>query len=289
MSTIKAFIKKHSVLTYYILTFAISWGGIFLLSAPYGMPATSEQFNEVWAIVLLPLFLGPSIAGILLTGLVHGRAGYRELRSRLLRWRVSARWYAVALFTAPLLITPILMALSLISPAYLPDIFTTADKGSLLLTGLVVGLVFGGFMEELGWTGFATLELRQKYAVATVGLIIGILHAVWHFLPTFWGSGNSYGELDLLLLLPPCFFYAGVLPPFRMLMVWVHDNTESLFVPMLMHASLSASTQFILSPAVGGVSLVIYYLVLTAAMWIVVAVVQRQQTMTRQAQGTLPG
>jgi hypothetical protein len=49
------------------------------------------------------MLAGPSVAGILLTGLVSGRAGLRELLSRLLRWRVGAGWYAVALFPAPLL------------------------------------------------------------------------------------------------------------------------------------------------------------------------------------------
>jgi len=274
MRTIKAFIVKHPVLTYYILTFAISWGGVLILGAPYGMPATSEQFQKVWPIVFVPYFLGPSISGVLMTGLVHGRAGLRELLSRLLRWRVSARWYAVALLTAPLLIAPTLLALSLISPEYLPDIVTTGDKAGLLLMGIAVGLVEGGFLEELGWTGFATPELRRRYAVLTTGLIVGFLHAVWHFLPSFWGSGDSSGALSLLLLLPPCLFYVGVLPAYRVLMVWVHDRTAgSLPVVMLMHASLTASTLFILAPAARGIPLIVYYVVLTAVMWAVVAAV----------------
>ena len=274
MRTIKAFIVKHPVLTYYILTFAISWGGVLILGAPYGMPTTSEQFQKVWPIVFVPYFLGPSISGVLMTGLVHGRAGLRELLSRLLRWRVSARWYAVALLTAPLLIAPTLLALSLISPEYLPDIVTTGDKAGLLLMGIAVGLVEGGFLEELGWTGFATPELRRRYAVLTTGLIVGFLHAVWHFLPSFWGSGDSSGALSLLLLLPPCLFYVGVLPAYRVLMVWVHDRTAgSLPVVMLMHASLTASTLFILAPAARGIPLIVYYVVLTAVMWAVVAAV----------------
>jgi ABC-type molybdate transport system permease subunit len=110
MTTIKAFIKRYPVLTYFALTFAISWGGVLILGAPYGMPATSEQFERLWAIVVLPYFLGPSIAGLLLTSLVHGRAGFRELVSRLLKWRVSFLWYAIALLTAPLLVTPLLLA-----------------------------------------------------------------------------------------------------------------------------------------------------------------------------------
>jgi len=273
MSTIITFIKKYPVLTYYALTFAISWGGVLVLGAPYGMPTTSEQSAKLWPIVFLPYFFGPSIASIFLTGVVYGRAGLRELLSRLIRWRVGVRWYAVALLTAPLLVTLILLALSLTSPVFLPGILTTVDKVSLILTGLLVGLIEGGLMEELGWTGFATPELRRRYGVFTTGLIVGILHAVWHLLPTFWASGNSSGVLDLLLFLPPCLFYIGVLPAYRVLMVWVYDHTRSLLVAILMHASLTASTLFILSPSASGVSLMTYYLILIVAMWVVVAAV----------------
>jgi hypothetical protein len=273
MRTIKAFILRHPVLTYYALTFAISWGGVLILGAPYGMPAASEVSNKVWPIVFVPYFLGPSISGILLTGLVHGKAGLRELLSRLLKWRVGARWYAVALLTAPLLVTLILLELSLTSPAFLPDMLTTADKAGLVLTGLVVGLFFGGFLEELGWTGFAVPELRRRYSVLTTGLIVGFLWAVWHFLPTFWASGDSTGALSWLLLLPPCLFYVGVLPAYRVLMVWVYDHTGSLLVGMLMHASLTANALFILMPAARGIPLMIYWVILAAVMWGVVAVV----------------
>jgi membrane protease YdiL (CAAX protease family) len=237
------------------------------------MPTTSEQFAKQWPIVFLPYFFGPSVASILLTGLVYGKNSFRELLSRLLRWRVGIHWYAVALLTAPLLVTMILLALSLISPVFLPGILTMADKVGPILTGLLVGLIEGGLMEELGWTGFATPELRQRYGIVTTGLIIGILHAAWHFLPTFWGSGDSSGAFDLLLFLPPCLFYIGVLPAYRVLMVWVYDRTKSLLVAMLMHASLTASTLFILSPSARGFSLMTYYLILTVAMWVIVAAV----------------
>ena len=271
--SISDFIKLHPVPTYFALTFAISWGGVLILGAPNGMPTTSEQFEKLWPIVFLPYFLGPSVAGILLTGLVYGRAGLRGLLSRLLRWRVGARWYAVALLTAPLLVTPTLFVLSLTSPVFLPGILTTADRVSLTMSGIVIGLFFGGFLEELGWTGFAVPGLRRRYGVFTTGLIVGLLWGVWHFLPTFWGSGDSSGALSLSLLLPPLLFYVGVLPAYRVLMVCVYDRTGSLFVSMLMHASLTANTLFILSPSARGILLMTYYLVLAAALWFVVAAV----------------
>jgi len=270
--SISVFIKRHPVLTYFALTFTISWGGILIVVSPGGIPGTTDQIEMLFPIALMTLLVGPSVAGILSTGLVHGRTGFRELLSRLFKWRVGARWYAVALLITPLLVTVTLFVLSQFSPVFLPDIFTTKDKASLLLTGIMVGLM-GGFLEELGWTGFAVPGLRLRYGVLTTGLIVGFLWGAWHFLVTFWASGDSSGALSLPLFLPPLVFYVAVLPVFRVLMVWVYDHTDSLLIAMLMHASLTGSTLFVLKPQATNVALMIYYLVLAAVLWIFVAVV----------------
>jgi len=268
--SISALIKRHPVWAYFTLTFIISWGCVIILSAPYGMPTTSEQFENLWATVVLPYFLGPCLAGILLTGLVYGRAGLRELLSRLLRWRVGARWYAVALLTAPLLVTPILLAFSLISPIFLPSILTAADGVSLILSSIVTGLIFGGLMEELGWTGFAVPTLRRRYGVFATGLIVGVLWGVWHFPPKILISR----ALGLSPFLAVDLFTAVLnLTAWRILMVWVYDRTGSLLVTMLMHASLTSSTLLILAPSATGAPLLTYNLVAAAAAWVVVAAV----------------
>lgn len=270
---VKTFIKDHSVLSYFALTFAISWGGVFLLGSPSGMPAPSEEAARLWPIVFLPYFVGPILSGLLLTGLVHGREGYRALRARLTMWRTGVRWYAVALLTAPLLIVSILFVLSLTSATYLPAIVTTVDKVSLVISGIMIGLVFGGLMEELGWTGFATPELRQRHGVLATGLIVGALWGLWHFLPTFWACGDADGSLSLDLLIPPVVFYATVLPAYRVLMVWVHDRTGSLLVAILMHAGLTANAITIMAPSEVLSSLVTYYLILAAALYVIIAAV----------------
>jgi len=97
---ISGFIKGHPVLTYFALVFIISWGGFLLVVGPGGFPGTKEQFGTLLPIVVSAMLAGPSVASILLTGLVDGRAGFRELLSRLFRWRVGACWYAVALLPA---------------------------------------------------------------------------------------------------------------------------------------------------------------------------------------------
>lgn len=278
MNAMKAFIKRHPVPAYYVLVFAISWGGILIVVGPGGLPATKEQAEMLFPFVLLALFAGPSIAGIVLTGLVYGRAGFRDLLARMRRWRVGARWYAVALLTAPLLVTGTLLAFSLTSHEFIPRIFTSSDKATLLLFGIGWGLVGGGLLEELGWTGFAVPTLRMRYGVLSTGLIVGLLWGVWHFLVAFWGSGTSSGELSLSIYLPAVLFYVGSLPAYRVLMVWVYDRTgESMLVAMLMHASFSASMLILQPLALALVPGLTWNLVLAASLWVVVASVAAVQ------------
>ena len=257
------------MLTYYALTFVISWGGTLMAIGLGGILGTQEVPEAQLPFVYLAVLLGPSVAGLLLTGLCDGRAGFRELFSRLLRWRAGARWYAVALLTAPLLITAILYALSLASPAFLPAIVTADDKLSLLLTGMVMGLAVG-FFEEIGWTGFVLPRLRQRYGPLTTGLIMGLMWGLWHF-PLFSGSANSSGAVPPALYLAVLLF--SFLPPYRALIVQVYDRTGSLLVAVLMHVPLAAS-QMILNPVISGAQLVTYDLVFAAALWVFVAVVQ---------------
>lgn len=273
MMTIKPFIQRHPVLTYYTLVFVISWGGILALAGPGGIPGTQEQVETLFPFMLLTLFAGPSVAGVLSTSLVDGRAGLRELRARLLRWRVGVRWYVVALLFAPLLVAAVLFALSLLSPAFLPGLLNTNDKVTLILFGITWGLIGGGFLEELGWTGFAVPRLRLHYSALKTALLVGILWGVWHILIAFWSSGGLAGETPLAIFVAGFLaFYLGALPAYRVLMVWVYDRTRSLPVTMLMHASLSAST-LILQPLATGMPYLTWNLVLAAVLWIVVATV----------------
>ena len=275
MSTIKAFVTRHSVPAYFALTFAISWGGALLaIGGSGGMRGTTPTSDPRFAYALLAMLAGPSVTGILLRAIVDGRTGLRELLSRLLTWRVGATWYAVALLTAPVVMTATLLALSATSPAFLPGIFISDRKVSLLLVGLAVGLSAGVF-EELGWTGFAIPTLRRRDGVLATGLTVGIWWSAWHLLPNVWSSRAAAGELGVSVFLAATAFgvFVGYLTAFRVLMVWVYDRTESLFVAMLMHVSITASLLILNPLGISGAHLLIYSFALAAALWVVVALV----------------
>ena len=274
MSAINTYIKRQPVLIYYVLTFAISWSVILVMIALIGMPTTKEQMEAAMTGAIVMFLLGPSVSGLLMTGLVDGKVGFHDLRSRLSRWRVAAHWYAIALLLAPLITLAVLMGLSVISPVYLPGVFTRDDKMARLIMGLFSAVVTG-ICEELGWTGFVTPRLRQRYSVLATGLIIGVLWGLWHIVPmAIWPSVAYSAPLSpaVYIAVRTLAFLVGGLVAFRVLMVWVYDRTQSLLVLILMHIGLTAANIIYEPEAIGGTSNFIADFVGAAAMWIVVGV-----------------
>lgn len=277
MATVNNFIKCRPVLIYFALTFVISWGGILLvIGGPGRILSSSEQFDTLLPVVILALLAGPSVSGILMTALVDGKAGLREFQSRLFKWRVGIRWYAVALLAAPLLMMAIYLMLSLLSSKFLPSVLVADDKVSHLLIGLMTGLMAGIF-EELGWTGFATPQLRQCYGILSTGLIVGLPWAVWHILPALWlgfASGTVSGTLSTVSYLMDPFLF---LVAFRALIVWVYDRTGgSLLVAMLMHMNLTSSARIFTPMGLVGIPLILFGITWAIVVWILVFTLNRK-------------
>jgi CAAX protease family protein len=265
MMGIKVFMKGYPVLTYYILTFIISWGGLVLAVGPGGFANADVWKTASLAFAVMAMLAGPTIAGLLMTSITEGRAGFRQLFSRLLKWRVGIGWYAVALLPAPILSVIVLLALSLTCP-----IFTAKNKAIVLIPGIMAGL--STVFEEIGWTGFAVPRLRKRYSILTTGLIAGILWGLWHLLQQIYISGTYTGGVPYAVYLCLAVFnsVAG-LTAYRVLLVWINDRTGSLLVTTLMHASLTASNIFIFRPEAIGGPFLAFGLVFTVAQWVLVA------------------
>jgi CAAX protease family protein len=128
------FIKRHPILTYYALTFAISWGALAVLMAGWtGIVPTEQLATSLRPVIFLITIAGPAIAGLVLTGLVDGKDGYRGFVARLRRWRIGVGWWAFAVLTGPLVFT---LAVLLVGAGFgtgLPAIISTQDKLSMIL------------------------------------------------------------------------------------------------------------------------------------------------------------
>ena len=271
ITAVRAFAQRHPFLNYYALVFAISWGGILTLVAPGGIPGEPEDVARLFPFTLAALFAGPSVAGVVMTALVSGTAGLRELLGRLGRWRVGAAWWAAALLTGPVLVAAVLFGLSLNSPDFVPALLTTDDKlGLRARLGTCGRRTPGGAWLDRVRRADVEAALQRAHDRAHCRLLWG----TWHVLIAVWVSRGLAGEASLTGFIAGFLaFYFVALPAYRVLMVWFYDHTASLLLAMLMHAVLSAST-IVLQPLSAHGQFTWNFL-LGAALWAVVAVVAR--------------
>lgn len=143
-----AAVRRHPLGAFYLLTFALSW-------AYWVSDALAGGHRSHF-----PGLLGPAIAAIVITGLTRGRAGLRDLGSRMLRWRVPARWYLAA--AAPLLVAVAAAAILQLTGAGFPGWAAFGRMPGLPDLGVaavVAGtLLINGFGEETGWAWLGAAE-----------------------------------------------------------------------------------------------------------------------------------
>ena len=271
-----ALIRRHPVITYFLFAYGISWGGVALVTGPLGLTG-----GALMLALLIAISAGPSTASLVLTGSLDGRAGYRDLLARVIRWCVAPRWYVAALLISPVAILVVLGALSLGSGMYMPGILSSesslarsmglAQVSPALIAGLAisVGLV-AGFFEELGWTGFATPRMLALHGCLAAGLMLGVLWATWHIGGDLPGTAAAWGDQWPWRVLT--WMYAGMVP-YRVLMTWVYRHTQSVLVGILMHTAYTAGQALLQPAATGDMQNVLWWGLLGAAFWLVVGLV----------------
>lgn len=268
------FIKRNQIPLFFVLTFLISWGFILVLIAINGMPTTMPEAQAQLPLTIMVFLCGPLVSGLLMIGLVDGRKGFHELLSRLTKWRVSFAWYAVALLTAPSVFALVHYLLFQISPVYSPG-FLGPNVASMILQSILSGIVVG-ICEEIGWSGFVIPKVRLRHSILTTGLMVGVIWGAWHIMANdIWAIRAYSGGLNPVVyaVLAGVSFLIGQLPPYRLLMVWVYDNTDSLLIMMMMHSSLTTCSIAFSPTSMAGWQVFIYSLSVAAATWFVAGVV----------------
>jgi uncharacterized protein len=275
-------VRDHPLLTYFALAFVISWSAVFWLIAPMGIPGTGTEYATRGPLVFLAMLLGPSLAGLGLTALCGGRPRLRELWLRQRRWRVG-RWWAAVLITPAII--AVLGIFSAWSPEFTPGLLTASDKGLVVFLSLLIGVLSGG-MEELGWTGFATPRLLERWGWARAGLLLGLIWGLWHLLADFWGTADAWGPWYLTRYLLWC---GAAFTAYRMLVVWAYSHTGSLLLAQLMHAGFTGG-QVLLTPVLtSSGSGLLWYAAFAASLWLIVAGVMVVETLRRPASAAAPG
>lgn len=218
-------LPTYALLTFVIITFAITWGiaGGYILFPEQA----AASFGELGG--LHPLFFiatwGPGIAGVVLVLAFGGLGGFRVFISRLFMWRGGAKWWLFTVVGIPV----VFMVGSLLKGGALLADLPEEGIGAALLITLV--LLFLGPVEEFGWRGIAQPLLQRWVAPIWAGLIIGAVWGLWH-LPAFYLSGVVFAEWDFTT------FFIGCATMAVLVTAIFNDTRGGLLLPIVFHWQL---------------------------------------------------
>lgn len=219
--------KRHGVLAYVLITFAVTWSGMFAIHYLLDVSLANPLAQLPWAI-------GPALVAVVVRKWIT-REGFGDA-ALALRLRTAWREYLVA-WLGPLGLVVATCLLTAALGLWRPDLGALDDlvpglpwwATVLVLLGIVVILTPIYWGEEFGWTGYLRMRLLpDRPLLATVAT--GLIWAVWHYPLAFLG----YAEFDnvaLGLLVWTVFFLQQ-----EILLTWLRLRSGTIWTPSLAHA-----------------------------------------------------
>ncbi len=213
--------SKRSPLLFFVLVYALSIP-LWVFNVIYPLKLSVGDNLPVTDVVAT---FTPMIAASILVYREENLSGVKNLLKRAFDYKriTKKAWYIPVIFLMPFIyvLTYVIMRLMglPVPTVWNPPLFTPL---------LFVAYFFAAAGEELGYTGYVTDPMQARYTALAASLIIGLIHAVWHF-PSEISIGQTLGLI----------IWGGVIlgVSFRILTVWIYNNTgNSVFAAILFHA-----------------------------------------------------
>jgi hypothetical protein len=216
MSSVSSMVKRHPIITFFVLSYAIAWGFV-----PFG------SFGA----------FGPLFAALIVIPLTQGLSGLRELGSRMIRWRVRWYWYAAAL-GLPLAVHLAIVGINVAGGAGLPSLtFTSLTTFLMVFAIRMVNPVDGPLGEHPGWNGVALPGLQGAgYSPLLATMILAPLVASWHLPLFFMEEGGLQPSVlvgGLVTTMAVTFWYA-----------WLFNHTAGSILLVVVAHNLEGSIQY---------------------------------------------
>jgi hypothetical protein len=212
--------SRRSPFLFFLLVYALSIP-LWIINAihPMHIPVDNLPVTDIVATFT------PMVAASIL---VYREEGFESVKNLLKRTfdykRITNKvWYIPTLFLTPFIYVLTYVIMRLVGLP-VPAVWTPP----LLTPLLFIAFFFAAAGEELGYTGYVTDPMQARYTALSASLIIGLIHAAWHF-PSEIAIGQSLGLIIL----------GGVMlaVSFRILTVWLYNNTgKSVISAILFHA-----------------------------------------------------
>lgn len=217
-------LRSRSPLKFFALTVA--------LSSPFWLIGAVTRRELLPGVPVSSLMaVCPMISASILVYQESKAAGVRELLKRVFDFkRIKPKiWYAPIILLPPGMMVLSYGLMRLLSLPLPPPEFPV-----LAVPALFIALFVEAAAEELGWTGYATDPLQDRWDALQASVILGTVWAIWHIVPLV--QVNRSAEWIAWW----CLFTVAA----RVLIVWLYNNTgKSVFAAILYHAISNLSWQ----------------------------------------------
>jgi uncharacterized protein len=203
---------------------------VFALSIPFWLigGVTDLQLMPALSVSALAGF-APMAAALVCVHFDRKSAGKLALLKRSIDFKRinDKRWLVPVLLLLP---TISVVVYSLMRWLDMPLPAPELQVGPAVL--MFLAFFVGGLGEELGWTGYATDPLQDRWGALRASLLLGAVGVIWHLIPLLL-SHRTWAWIAWWCL----YAFAA-----RILTVWLYNNTgKSVFAASLFHATLNLS------------------------------------------------
>ena len=198
---------------------------VFVLAIPFWLvgAVAGQRLLPGLPVVYALIAFCPLLAAVIRVRQEHGSV--RALLARTLdSWRIGWNWWYVPVVLLAPAVSITSYAILRATHAPLPE---SPHVPLLAAPVLFLGFLLGAVGEELGWTGYATDRLRERWNPFQTGLILGVAWAAWH-VPQLVQIGRAASWIG--------WWCAGTVAS-RIVIVWIYERTgRSTFAAIVFHA-----------------------------------------------------
>jgi membrane protease YdiL (CAAX protease family) len=178
---------------------------------------------------------GPLIGGLVATWMDGGRDGLLDLWRRIVKWRLSGRWYLNALG-----IVFLLAALPTILFGLIGGFSPSRLSLGYILVLILVQVLRSGLGEEPGWRGYLLPRAKARFEGEKHIWVLGLIWSAWHFPIVIFRTLSAMPDVPLpQMVITVLVSLAGnvmSLIGMTYIYVWLYNRTESVFLAIVFHA-----------------------------------------------------
>lgn len=208
------------------LTFVWTWAFLF--------PAVEIVDDLYRTLLIIVAAFGPFLAAIVTIRVFEGKEKLKGWLKTIFRFKIPVILYIAGAFLIPILIGSLqYLTYRVVGGVPNPG---SAEPWYMYLFALIPTMLLTGGNEEPGWRGYALPVLDKLTTPLLAGLILGVVHSLWH-LPLM-------GQYQTNI-----FWYAFNLIPLTYLFNWFYQKSRgSVWPVMLFHAGTNVIGSFIPAP-----------------------------------------